>query len=218
MAITATTLAGAVKASDTVINVASATGITAPNFQTAAGITALLIDQEMFLVMGVSGTFISVLRGQFGSQAVAHVVNTNVQIGLLSDFPVQQEQFSPIRTSILTAAALIQPAIFLAGLTDAIPAHVPGFYVVKTSSAPDVMTLAAPTAADEGNIVEVWSDTTQAHTITATSLVAAGVALKTTITFPAFRGAGVRLRASNLVWHLLSGGGSATNGGPVVLT
>jgi len=217
MAITVTTLAGAVAINDKVVNVASATGITAPNDQTGVGITYLFIDQELMKVVAVNGTFIGVYRGLNGTQVPAHVVNVQVQIGLPADFPTQQELYGALLAKLLTGAAYNQPAIFLAGATDAIPAHVPGFYVVKAGAA-DAMTLAAPTAADEGNIVEVWSDTAFAHTITATSLVAAGVALKTTITFPAFRGAGVRLRACNLVWHLLAGGGSATNGGPVVLT
>ena len=54
MAITATTLSAAVALTDTVVNVASATGITAPNYQVgdpiqgiSSGITFLLIDQEM---------------------------------------------------------------------------------------------------------------------------------------------------------------------------
>lgn len=217
MSITATTLSGAITASQTSFGVASAAGITIPNFQTASGITYLFIDQELMLVITVNGTFIGVVRGVNGTQAAAHVSGAQVQIGLPTDFVTQQELYGSAITKINTSAAFNQPAIFLTGTADAIPAHVAGFYVVKTGSA-DLMTLAAPVAADEGNIIEVWSDTAFAHTITATSLIAAGVSLKTTVTFPAFRGAGVRLRACNLVWHLLAGGGSATNGGPVVLT
>jgi hypothetical protein len=221
MAITATTLSVAVASgpsgTDNFVNVASATGITAPNFTTGAGITWLLIDQEFMVVTAVNGTVISVLRGQGGTLAAPHVINTQVQIGLPGDFAEFGEFLKASMTSNQTEAAVNWPAIFLAGTADAIPASVPGFYVVKTGSA-DAMTLAAPPVSAEGNIVQVWSDTAFAHTITATSLIAAGVALKTTVTFPAFRGAGVMLRACNGVWHLLSGGGSATNGGPVVLT
>jgi len=50
MAITVTTLAGAVAINDKVVNVASATGITAPNDQTGVGITYLFIDQELMKV------------------------------------------------------------------------------------------------------------------------------------------------------------------------
>ena len=217
MAITATTLASAALLSDQTINVTSATGITVPNFTSGTGITVLYIDFEYMVALTVSGTIIGVLRGQYGTNQAAHVSGAQVQIGLPSDFIVNQSYSNRETDVILITGGINQPAVFFSGSADAIPASVPGFYVVKTGSA-DLMTLAAPPVSAEGNIVQVWSDTAFAHTITATSLIAAGVALKTTVTFPAFRGAGVMLRACNGVWHLLSGGGSATNGGPVVLT
>ena len=109
--------------------------------------------------------------------------------------------------------------IELSGTTDAINPHVPGNYVIKTGSA-NAITIGAPTPGVDDNLtIQIWSDTAQAHTVTAPSaIIAAGVALKTVMTFPAFRGAGVSLRAYNGVWHFIGGGGGATNGGPVVLT
>lgn len=98
------------------------------------------------------------------------------------------------------------PITFLTGTADAINPHVAGNYVVKTGSA-DAMTLTAPTAGvDDGVMIQLWSDTAFAHTLTATSLLAGGTALKTTATFPAFRGAGMTLRAMNGVWHVVSSG------------
>lgn len=218
MAITATTLSVAVASgpsgTDNFVNVASATGITAPNFTTGAGITWLLIDQEFMVVTAVNGTVISVLRGQGGTLAAPHVINTQVQIGLPGDFAEFGEFLKASMTSNQTEAAVNWPAIFLAGTADAIPAGVAGFYVIKSGSA-NAMTLAAPTAAQEGNVIQIWSDTLFAHTLTATSLLANGTALKTTATFPAFRGAGLTLRACNLVYHVMSNGASA---GTVVLT
>ena len=213
MAITATTLSAAVAAgaagADTTINVASATGITAPNFTTGAGITYLLIDQEFMLVTGVSGTFVSVQRGILGSPAQPHVVNTQVQIGAPADFPAIAEYVGRSLTAFEYVGQQNLQAVLLAGTADAIPSTVPGFYVVKSGTA-NAMMLAAPTAAAEGNIITVLSDTAFAHTITATSLFANGTALKTTATFPAFRGASVVLRATNLVWSVLSAGPVAT--------
>jgi hypothetical protein len=213
MAITATTLSAAVAAgaagADTTIQVASATGITAPNYTTGTGITLLLVDQEFMVVTAVLGTLVSVLRGQFGSPAQPHVVNSQVQIGAPGDFPIIGEYVGRSLTTLEIVGAQNLPAVFLAGSTDAIPSTVPGFYVVKTAGV-NAMTLAAPTAAAEGNIIWVVSDTANAHTITATSLFANGTALKTTATFPAFRGASVCLRACNLVWHVLSCGPVAT--------
>lgn len=203
MAITNTTLSAAVATTDLVINVASATGITAPNFQTASGITWLRIDQEFMLVTAVNGTFISVLRGQMGTPVQAHLINTAVVIGLPADFTQPSALFNnPTFPTYKVGGLGFQP-IFLGGSADAIPSTVPGDYVVKTAGV-DAMTLAAPTLANDGIVISVFSDTTNAHTITATSLLANGTALKTTATFAAFRGAGLILKASNLVWHVLS--------------
>jgi hypothetical protein len=216
MAITATTLAGAIGLSDTFVNLTSVTGVTSPNFQTGAGITYLRIDGEVMLVTSVpaTGTVVAVARGLLGTQAQAHVVNSQVQIGLPTDFSGPTEVLASSITISQTELQLNWPAVFLAGSADAIPAGVAQHYVVKTAGV-NAMTLAAPTAAQEGNIITVFSDTTNAHTITATSLFANGTALKTTATFPAFRGAGVILRVCNGVYHVLSNGASA---GVVVFT
>ena len=215
MAITTTTLAGAVGKADTVISVAIATGITAPNFQTALGITYLFIDQELMLVVGVNGTFVSVLRAQNGTQANAHVANQTILIGLPTDFPAYVELLGSELIKRATIASFVQPAIVLSGTADVIDPTVPGFYEFKTGSA-DAATIIAPPSASEGYIYEFVSDTLFAHTITAASaLFGNGTALKTIATFPAFRGAYLKLRASNGIYEVLSNGASA---GVVVLT
>jgi|ERR1700722_2805343 len=219
MAITATTLSGAITSTQTSFGVASVTGITGPNQQTGTGITILKIDQEFIYVAAapVGTTLPIVLRGYNGSAAAAHVSGAQVQIGATpADFPTDQAELTGGNTTLqqVTYGARNQQAIFLSGTADALAAGVAAFYVVKTGSA-DAMTLAAPTAGQEGNIIEVWSDTAFAHTITATTLLANGTALKTTVTFPAFRGAGIVLRVCNLVYHVMSQGPSA---GAVVLT
>jgi hypothetical protein len=208
MTIVATTLSGAITSQQTSFGVASATGIAAPNFQTGSGITLLYIDQEQILVIALAGTVVSnCVRGYNGTPAQAHASGSQVQVGLLTDFATPQALFGgPSIQALNVIAAMNRPATtFLSGLADAIPAGVPGFYVIKSAAA-DLMTLAAPTAAQEGNIIEIWSDAAFAHTITATSLLAGGTALKTTATFPAFRGAGIVLRVCNLVYHVLSSG------------
>jgi hypothetical protein len=214
MAITATTLAAACGLTDLTLNVTSATGITAPNFTSGAGITVLFIDQEFISVYTVNGTIIGVQRGQYGTANQAHVNGAQVQIGLPSDFPSLTEFVSRSLAQVQVEGAINWPATFLSGTADAINPAVPGFYVVKTGSA-NGMTLAAPPVSAEGNVIQIWSDTLFAHTLTATTLLANGTALKTTATFPAFRGAGLILRACNGVWHVLSNGASA---GVVVLT
>lgn len=212
MTITATTLASACASNDTIINVTSATGITGPNFTAGTGITILLIDQEFLVCIATpTGTFVPVLRGQGGTPSQAHVINSQVQIGLPADFPAVSG-FSAKEVDVLNIVQGFNlPAIFLAGAADALTGA-PGLFLVKTAGV-NAMTIPTPTAAMEGNIVEVWSDTTNAHTITAaTACVAAGQALKTVITFPAFKGAGVRLCARNLVWHIVGQGGVVAAG------
>lgn len=214
MAITATTLAAACGASDATVTVASATGITAPIFNAGTGITYLQVDTEIMLVLGVNGVVIQVQRGVSGSGAAAHVNGSQVQIGLPADFPPFTEFVARSLTNYEQAAGMNWPAVFLAGSADAVPAGVAAHYVVKTAGV-NAMTLAAPTASQEGNIITIFSDTTNAHTLTATSLLANGTALKTTATYPAQRGAGLMLRVCNGVYHVISNGASA---GVVVLT
>jgi hypothetical protein len=87
MALNSTTLSGAITSSQTSFGVASATGISVPNNQTGSGFTFLLVEQEFMFVTGVTGTVVSVLRGQGGTQAVAHGITAAVVAGLPSDFP-----------------------------------------------------------------------------------------------------------------------------------
>lgn len=88
MAITATTLSGAVSVTDTFINVAATTGISAPTTTTGVGYTYLQIEQELLFVIGAPvGTLVPVLRGQNGTVAAAHATSAPVLIGGRSDFP-----------------------------------------------------------------------------------------------------------------------------------
>lgn len=71
-------------------------------------------------------------------------------------------------------------------------------------------TLAAPTAgADDGNIIQIFSNTANAHTLTATSLFCNGGASSpyTTATFAAKLGAGLYLQAYNGTWTVVSSQG-----------
>ena len=88
MAFNATTLSAAIGAADTSLSVASATGITAPNFTSGVGITYLFCETEAMLVMGVAGTVISVQRGIAGTPASAHGASAPIVAGLPTDFGV----------------------------------------------------------------------------------------------------------------------------------
>lgn len=219
MSITATTLASACSATDTIINVASATGITAPNFQTGSGITFLQVEQEKMVVIAVNGTFISVLRGQGGTVQVAHTNGARVAIGLPTDFSAFTQILQNLMTNTQQVEARTQNAVLLTGSADAVLSSVPGYYVIKTAGV-DAITVPTPVAADEGNIIEIWSDTNNAHTVTAptTNFEIGAAAKKTICTFPAFAGAGIALRVCNLNYHLMYSSGTGTNSGPVVWT
>lgn len=78
--------------------------------------------------------------------------------------------------------------------------------VVFTKAGVAAMTLAAPTAAQEGTTITFTSRTAHAHTVTATGLIEDGVTggAKTTATFAAFAGASLTLQAINLKWNVIS--------------
>lgn len=111
---------------------------------------------------------------------------------------------------IIDGDAFQGPLVLLSGTTDAINPHVAGNYLIDTAGV-DAITIGAPTAeVDDGLSINIWSDSNNAHTITAPSaIIAAGVALKTVITFPAFKGAGVSLRAIDGNWHIVGQGFTA---------
>tara|TARA_R110000868_G_scaffold404033_2_gene681817 strand:- start:772 stop:1440 length:669 start_codon:yes stop_codon:yes gene_type:complete len=75
-----------------------------------------------------------------------------------------------------------------------------------TKAGVNAMTLAAPTVAQEGLILNIVSQTANAHTVTATGLLDDGVTggAKNLATFAAFAGASLTLMASNLKWAVVS--------------
>lgn len=221
MAITTTTLASAILATDTSVHLTSVTGVTAPNFQTAAGITILQVKQERMMVMSApNGTFVPVIRGQGGTAQTAHNNGALVFIGTPTDFANFNEIYASIMSSLQTIAGTTQNATKLIGSADAVLSSIPTYNVVMTAGV-DAITLPTPVAGDEGNIIEIWSATAQAHTVTAASAcfaVASASGLRTVCTFPAQIGAGIKLRVCNLLYHVVSTGGTGTNSGPVVWT
>ena len=106
---------------------------------------------------------------------------------------------------IINSDCLQGPITVLTGTADVINPHVSGNYIINSTSA-DAIVLTAPTAGvDDGlQICFAVQSVSLAHTITATSLFAAGVALKTTCTPAQFAGAGIVLRAYNGLWHVIS--------------
>jgi hypothetical protein len=83
-------------------------------------------------------------------------------------------------------------------------------YAQLTKAGIGAYTLAAPTAAQVGTVLQIVSDTANAHVVTATGLLDNGVAGggKNTATFAAFVGASITLIATaNLRWAVLAASG-----------
>src|SRR3974390_2209121 len=116
MALNATTLSGAIGATDTSFGVASATGISAPAFPVGP-FSLLLVEQELMFVTGITGTLVSVQRSWGGSKAVSHGASGPVLSILSSAF-----------SSGRYAAPAIAPPI-----TPAIPAPLTGATVTPTA-------------------------------------------------------------------------------------
>jgi hypothetical protein len=161
MSLNTTTLSAAIGATDTQLGVASATGITAPNFTTGANVTYLYIENELMLVQAVSGTFISVVRGQMGTQAAAHGNTSPVIAGLVSDFPVFQPSISSFAVAQGRYAGVFAPVASAATIV----APGPLFHVTG-STATNIIT--PPANFLEGTITiiadGVWTFTSSAVT------------------------------------------------------
>lgn len=209
MAKVQTTLSGAITSSQTSFGVASATGITAPNYQTMTGITWLLIDQEFISVETVAGTVVGGVRGKNGSVAQAHASGALVIAGAPADFLDVQANFSggtltSSKDYPFSLGSLNLNAIQLTGSADAINPDLPANYVIKTAGV-DAMTIATPTIAQEGNYFYISSDTANAHTLTAaTACFSNGTAATTVVTFKAFKGSNLVFVVRNLTYHVIS--------------
>lgn len=103
---------------------------------------------------------------------------------------------------ILYGGSTLSPSQTFTALTTngAIPPHVPATYVI-TKAGVLADTLAAPTATtDDGIEIYIVSNTTNAHTLTATGLLGTGTASVNLATFAAFLGAGLLLKAYQGKW------------------
>ncbi len=124
MALNQTTLSAAIGATDISFAVASATGASAPNFTTGVGISYLFCEQEIMLVLSVSGTQIGVQRGYNGTLATAHASGQACTFGLPTDFSGQppaiaglQPKYGALPVSLRAAA--IQSVSFISVSTNA---------------------------------------------------------------------------------------------------
>lgn len=189
------------------------------NAGAAAG--ALEVDIGVVMVDGVSGDVVSVAlptkegtRLMIAAAAItagAYVYGaasgkvTSVANGNLKGIA---REAASADGDIIEVVALNSPVSNVVTLASASGAITPagGTVVITKTGSLAAMTLAAPTAAQNGMILRVTSATAFAHTVTATSLIDDGVTggSKTTATFAAFAGASMELMAYEGKWHTLS--------------
>jgi hypothetical protein len=94
---------------------------------------------------------------------------------------------------------------YLAAANGALPVDGRPVVITKTGTLA-ALTLAAPTAAQNGMVKVITSATALAHTVTATGLFDNGVTggAKNTATFAAFAGASMTVMAYNGKWHVIA--------------
>lgn len=207
MALTSTTLSGAITANAKELVVASATGFAAGNL--------ILIDREVMRVSKayVSGTTIPLDgRGLDGTAAVAHSNATLVRTGLATDFP------DPIPGGLGGTAYPAQAGEDVAYYTaaGAITLPTPGRHMtaVIVGTGALAMTVAVPTALNDGSRLTITNAGTAAHTVTITGGAGGVGATADVYTFKADQRQAVIFVAANLTWNQVGVvGGAATVAG-----
>lgn len=200
MALTTTTLASAVAAGDTIINVASATSFVAGQL--------IQVEQETMQITKsyVSGTAIPVTRGLDGSANVAHVKTCNVTTYLASDETVIAPDTAP--QFPYRRARLLHSYIASGAISPGTPGADEIAVLIGTSTLS--MTLAAPTKDMDGNMLYIVSNGKGAHTVTITAGIGGGSTAMDVGTYNTTEQTGCALMALNGAWVLWANGiGSA---------
>lgn len=206
MALTTTTLNGAIGANDTLIRVTSGTGFAKGEY--------LVVDDEWMLqtadAASAATDLIPVMRGVNGTAAKAHVTSANVTVGTGDEFTGSADA-----TAVTYPLAGRQRRLVSYSASGAISLPSPGTDVVAVLNGTDAltMTLAVPTKDMDGDVLIVVSNGKAAHTVTvATALGDAGAGY-TVATFPAGGRTCVQYMAINAIWVSLPGpwAGTVTN-------
>lgn len=197
MALSRTTASSAIGALDKAIYLASISGL-------SAGMT-IKVDDEKMRVVSVPASAslpVQVFRGIEGTAVVAHPISTGVVFGLGDDFAPAPDLARRRSVASYSAAGAI-----------ALPAAGQDAVAIINGTAL-AMTLAAPSKANDGDMLIISSSAAAAHTVT----VAGGLGGNTTnsdvLTFHATQVQAVALIAVNEKWQLLGAvAGAATVAG-----
>jgi hypothetical protein len=191
MALARTTLSAAVTTADTAIVVASATGFSAGYY--------VRIDQEVMRVGGayVSGTSIPVIRGQDGTQVVAHAVTTGVTVGTGADWATPAAQ-----TIVQYPMAGKHRSLTAYGAAGAVTLPTAGADAVALINGTSAlaMTLADPGKDLDGSILIIVGDGKAAHTVTYTAGLGNGGSGLDVMTFDTGAQCSVMFIAANSIW------------------
>lgn len=209
MAMTTTTLSGAVVIDQNSITVASATGF-------AAG-SIIKIDDEVMQVASnySSGTAIPVLRGREGTAGRAHASGANVTVAPAADFQNPAPQ-TTARFLIAGRAREIRNY----GAAGAITLPTPGndMVAIIDGTGALAMTLANPTKEMDGDLLVVVANGKAAHTLTYTAGLGNGGGSFDVGTYSASLLTGCVLMACNGFWVLIGNGiagATGATGGPL---
>jgi len=191
MAISQTNLTAAISATDLTLAVASATGFTVGR--------PVRIDNEMIgAVLEVNGLSIKVRgRGWDGTAAKAHAALAKVSVGDPADFPSPTEGTS----NALPPTDEAQVSYDASGAI-AIPDKDTTIILNKATAA--AMTLAGPSAAQDGVKLTIVSVTAAAHTVTYTAGFAGNTTSSDVATFGAAIGNSMTIQAINGTWVILA--------------
>jgi hypothetical protein len=158
MALVTTTLSAAVAAGDNVINVASATSVSAGRL--------VLVDQEIMVVTKAytSGTAVPVLRGREGTVQAAHVITANVVHGDAADFGRPAGGAGP------TYGVMRPVLVRSVTATSSLELPPPGcdLRVILNGTSVITLTIPVPTAELDGTMLTIISNGAAAHVPTFT--------------------------------------------------
>lgn len=159
MALTTTTLAAAVAASDTSLSVASATGFAARSY--------VKIDNEFMQIAGsyTSGTSIPVLRGVNGTFAAAHVITANVTAGVGSDWA---DPSATIVAAYPLSGKRYKVVSYTASGAITLPTSGEDVFAILNGTSVLAMTVAAPGKDIDGSWLYIAGNGAAAHTVTYT--------------------------------------------------
>lgn len=183
MALTTTTLAGAIQNDDLNIGLTSPTGFVAGN--------PMIIDNEYIgAIISVNGSSVYVrTRGDAGTLATAHGNLASVTTGPAVEMPSPPLQPFPPRATLDADGAIVVDPLATGSLL---------FVIMKATAA--ALTLVGPSKGQNGLRVEIRSGTAAAHTVTYTAGFYGDTTSSDVATYAAKVGASMTIEANDGNW------------------